>query len=58
MEYCVVDRCTGAVVNMITSSRSIDDLRERNETYEYRIVPVNAVSYNKLQQYRYWNERP
>lgn len=55
-EYYIRDRCTGQIINCVTTSRNIVEVRGRYEDDEYYVDPNPPV--HLLRQYKYWNERP
>lgn len=52
------DRVTGAVVNAVTTARSLEELRENPyyETDEYYLDANPPM--DVLMKYQYWSERP
>lgn len=57
-KYYIRDRVTGAVVNCVTTSKTLEELRESPyyENDEYFLDPNPPMSV--LSKYRYWDERP
>jgi hypothetical protein len=57
-EYYIRCRATGAVVDCVTSGKTLEELREspfyENDEYFLDPNPPMAV----LSKYRYWSERP
>jgi hypothetical protein len=56
-EYYMRDRVTGAIVNCVTTQKSLEELRESPyyETDEYYLDPNPPLE--ALMKYKYWNER-
>ena len=56
--FYIRSRATGAVVNAVTTPRSLSDLKEDPyyETDEYYLDPNPPMA--ELMKYRYWNDRP
>ena len=55
-EYYLRDRCTGQIVNCVTTSKTIAEVREAYENDEYYVD--NNPPPHLLRQYRFWGERP
>jgi hypothetical protein len=53
-EYAVMR--DGKIVNCVTSSMPIDQLRERYEGYQ--VVPLSEASQAARESYEFWHTRP
>lgn len=48
----------GEVVNIVSSFKTLTELRETYQLEGYDVLPVYAVPEHALARYEYWHERP